>query len=280
MGIFVKRRSPLISVTLVCAVISIVRLYRSGDVPILTLTLGKLYPTFSYFHKPQSQPTSLYRQKKLFVNVTQNCECTCQSTNGDKEVRLQQELGDDKNTTDKLVPYVAPGPSLVQELVPMEVLKKKVSFSERDGLQYLDHTSLSHYYQCSPSTNPLLPTHIDKQCHKRSFLSQRQPLTALVSFHGSGNTWVRYLLEQATGIFTGSIYCDGVLKVTCLSLIIPINRGKVLGHVLLIHFEPPQEDNLSTKDKSIILSPINVSFIRSFHHLSIGIVPRGICGQW
>ena len=29
---------------------------------------------------------------------------------------------------------------------------------------------------------------------------------ALVSFPGSGNTWLRYLLQQATGIITGSEY--------------------------------------------------------------------------
>uniref|UniRef100_A0A8D8IN39 WSCD family member AAEL009094 n=1 Tax=Culex pipiens TaxID=7175 RepID=A0A8D8IN39_CULPI len=40
-----------------------------------------------------------------------------------------------------------------------------------------------------------------------------RPLTALVSFPGSGNTWLRYLLQQSTGIFTGSVYKDyGLLK--------------------------------------------------------------------
>ncbi|XP_068082080.1 uncharacterized protein [Anabrus simplex] len=34
------------------------------------------------------------------------------------------------------------------------------------------------------------------------------PMTALVSFPGSGNTWVRYLLETASGVFTGSVYTD------------------------------------------------------------------------
>jgi hypothetical protein len=33
-------------------------------------------------------------------------------------------------------------------------------------------------------------------------------MTALVSFPGSGNTWVRYLLETASGVFTGSVYID------------------------------------------------------------------------
>ena len=39
-------------------------------------------------------------------------------------------------------------------------------------------------------------------------------LTALVSFPGSGNTWVRQLLEEVTGVYTGSIYCDSVLKIS------------------------------------------------------------------
>lgn len=39
----------------------------------------------------------------------------------------------------------------------------------------------------------------------------RQPV-GLVSLPGSGNTWVRELLEAATGICTGSIYCDHPLR--------------------------------------------------------------------
>ena len=35
---------------------------------------------------------------------------------------------------------------------------------------------------------------------------KKGPLTALASFPGSGNTWIRYLLQQATGIATGSVY--------------------------------------------------------------------------
>lgn len=34
---------------------------------------------------------------------------------------------------------------------------------------------------------------------------------ALASFPGSGNTWTRYLLQQATGIWTGSVYHDKAL---------------------------------------------------------------------
>ena len=34
------------------------------------------------------------------------------------------------------------------------------------------------------------------------------PATSLSSYPGSGNTWVRYLIEEYTGYYTGSIYTD------------------------------------------------------------------------
>ena len=37
-------------------------------------------------------------------------------------------------------------------------------------------------------------------------------LVAMPSFPGSGSTWARTALEQATGIYTGSVYCDKGLK--------------------------------------------------------------------
>ncbi|XP_006825198.1 sialate:O-sulfotransferase 1-like [Saccoglossus kowalevskii] len=46
------------------------------------------------------------------------------------------------------------------------------------------------------------------------------PIVALASCPGSGNTWVRYLLEQATGIYTGSVYHDKRLQ-----------RGGLLGEM-------------------------------------------------
>ena len=42
--------------------------------------------------------------------------------------------------------------------------------------------------------------------------SKEGPLTALASKPGSGNTWVRHLLQLATGIQTGSIFNELRLK--------------------------------------------------------------------
>ena len=44
-------------------------------------------------------------------------------------------------------------------------------------------------------------------CKNMSFKSSG-PSVELASFPGSGNSWVRQLLESATGIYTGAIYCD------------------------------------------------------------------------
>ena len=41
--------------------------------------------------------------------------------------------------------------------------------------------------------------------------TNRDPV-ALISFPGSGNTWVRGLLESITGICTGAVYCDFSLR--------------------------------------------------------------------
>ena len=38
------------------------------------------------------------------------------------------------------------------------------------------------------------------------FLDPPGPITGLWSHPGSGNTWMRYLIEQATGKITGSVY--------------------------------------------------------------------------
>ena len=49
------------------------------------------------------------------------------------------------------------------------------------------------------------PTH--QHCKKMSFKNSG-PVVALASYPGSGNSWVRQLLESSTGVYTGAVYCD------------------------------------------------------------------------
>ncbi|KAG9341401.1 hypothetical protein JZ751_019209 [Albula glossodonta] len=52
----------------------------------------------------------------------------------------------------------------------------------------------------------------DSRCTDRKFLPEKSDtLVALSSFPGAGNTWVRHLIELATGYYTGSFYFDGSL---------------------------------------------------------------------
>lgn len=96
----------------------------------------------------------------------------------------------------------------------MDVLMQKVSMKERRGLALLDHLSLHRYHECEPAKLLLLNREgsEDERCTQMSFQSPDHPIVALTSFHGSGNTWVRHLLEQATGIYSGAVYCDPSLK--------------------------------------------------------------------
>lgn len=51
----------------------------------------------------------------------------------------------------------------------------------------------------------------DENCNKldvRFALPHSIPMCGLVSFPGSGNTWLRRLIEASTGLFTGSLYDD------------------------------------------------------------------------
>ncbi|KAJ2942947.1 hypothetical protein O0L34_g15137 [Tuta absoluta] len=70
---------------------------------------------------------------------------------------------------------------------------------------------------------------------------------ALVSYPGSGNTWLRYLLQQATGIVTGSIYMDHGLRLHGFPAE-NVSDGSVL--VVKTHEAPPLEPD---KFKSAIL---------------------------
>ncbi|XP_053207088.1 WSCD family member AAEL009094-like [Panonychus citri] len=48
-------------------------------------------------------------------------------------------------------------------------------------------------------------------CIDPTVLPSPRPLTAFVSFPGSGNTWIRYLIQQSSGYLTGSVYHDATL---------------------------------------------------------------------
>ena len=76
-----------------------------------------------------------------------------------------------------------------------------------------------------------IPQHF-QECHKMSFRSSG-PVTLLASYPGSGNSWVRQLIETATGIYTGSVYCDPSYVASGM-----IGEGLRTGNVVVVktHF--------------------------------------------
>jgi hypothetical protein len=170
--------------------ISLVGYCRDGSIPLLDLStrgsLGVVHVTYNLATTPK--PSLL-------------CNCSKSS--------------DDTSSASDAVDKFVSQETAVENLIPLSQLKEKIDFSRHDGLSSLDHGALNRYYLCAPSTRSGLSaekTTGSIECKKRSFLARSSPLVALASSPGSGNTWLRFLLEQATGVFTGSIYCDHSLK--------------------------------------------------------------------
>ena len=91
------------------------------------------------------------------------------------------------------------------------------------------------------------PSH--QHCKKMRFQSSG-PIVALGSFAGSGNSWVRQLLESATGIYTGAIYCDPSYIAAGM-----IGEGITTENVLAIkcHASPSTTKSLLNHDKVIYI---------------------------
>ena len=87
--------------------------------------------------------------------------------------------------------------------------------------------------------------------HCRNMSFQRSgPIVALSSIPGSGNSWVRQLLESATGIYTGAVYCDSSYVRAGM-----IGEGIDTNNVLAIkaHYSPTFVKKLLNIDKAIYI---------------------------
>lgn len=168
--------------------ISSVGYYRDGSVPLLELALSSVLSSDGD-QRPEIRLSSQLSSQEA-------CHCPPLNTSENSTLKfISSHLAEEK-------------------VVPLSQLNKKITFSKYNGLTYLGHCALNRYYLCPPTTGGHFAknTLSSKRCKERSFLNRNSPIVALISFPGSGNTWLRHLLEQATGIYTGSIYCDRSLK--------------------------------------------------------------------
>ena len=111
-------------------------------------------------------------------------------------------------------------------------------------LSRLSHTSLLCHTFCNQLSAyySRKPTIDSKRC--RFVKSNGRVPVALVSVPGSGNTWVRGMLEKVTGVCTGSIYCDVPLRLKGFS-------GEYIrdGSVLLVKTHTSDYQWIDTKLK-------------------------------
>ena len=78
----------------------------------------------------------------------------------------------------------------------------------------IDCIPISYPRKPEQITNPVPTVHYGNlTCPKTpKLLPYQGSKVALASFPGSGNSWVRYLMEQSTGYHTGSVYIDHNLR--------------------------------------------------------------------
>ena len=191
------------AVVAVSLCVSLVGYYRDGSVPLLELAVGGVLSSTPAGHTAEERHLkSTVASLSNYTNASQTaCRCPASPSSGSS------------TTKEGALKFVS-SHSAIDTLVPLPQLKKKIHFSKHEGLSFLDHRGLNRYYLCEPATVGAFAKSASssKHCKERRFLDRKSPVVALVSSPGSGNTWLRYLLEQATGIFTGSVYCDHSLK--------------------------------------------------------------------
>ena len=116
------------------------------------------------------------------------------------EAKSIAEIGHSSNKRKVKVNIRSLSPSQIEDLIRKIGVDNLTSEISRQ--QFLSCSGIS-ILQGSPARIP--PSH--QHCKKMSFKSSGLVI-ALGSFPGSGNSWVRQLLESATGVYTGAVYCD------------------------------------------------------------------------
>lgn len=153
----------------------------------------------------------------LVLCVTQGVLVGYYTVSDKLSVAGNQQVGDG-SIPRQLKSHAAPqddSMTIKKNLLPSVVNASKTSENCSDGvcLSNLEIPSQKCYKVCEELAyirTEVPASKIPKRCKFRT--SKGHLPVALVSVPGSGNTWVRGLLEMATGICTGSIYCDAPLR--------------------------------------------------------------------
>ena len=108
----------------------------------------------------------------------------------------------------------------ISQEIDVDYIKGLSSSQSADILRYMGITHLSgksaiRFLQCPGLA--MLKQHVDSngnlhipnyQTRKKMSFQEHGQAVGLLSYPGSGNSWVRQLLETSTGVYTGSVFCD------------------------------------------------------------------------
>jgi hypothetical protein len=101
--------------------------------------------------------------------------------------------------------------SVAQDLI------SRIKINCRDSIcsEFVTKTDKPHFDYCIKKTWKIRARYREPRDSVCRFMNGagRDPV-ALASFPGSGNTWVRGLIQSVTGLCTGAIYCDRTLRRT------------------------------------------------------------------
>ena len=114
---------------------------------------------------------------------------------------------------------------LILTFVAIENLTKNYQIHQS---QFRTSKTTKIYAKLEQTSNKLT---LYNQCKIRKFPPKNFKLAVipLLSFPGSGNTWLRHLIEISTGFYTGSIYRDGAIyKSGMLGEFQPVLSGKTI----------------------------------------------------
>ncbi|XP_072934614.1 WSCD family member AAEL009094 [Epargyreus clarus] len=133
--------------------------------------------------------------------------------------------------------------------------------------------STTFYSRKYVESYPLRPPSVQWCKQQRWRSPAARGAVALVSFPGSGNTWLRYLLQQLTGIVTGSIYMDYGLRLHGFPAE-NVSDGSVL--VVKTHESPPIEPGRFKAAVLLIRNPRDaiLADYNRLHKGHIGTAPK------
>ena len=251
--------------------------YMDNEEPQLNLPLGDVYrpnrssPTevvnLLDKQEPNSPPVEVhvhYKQQPNFPSEEVNVHVTQQSDlpTGEKSTlahidKIDQQLLDlaknvDFNTSvtvSKVYKYISNtfSPSQVTSLVARMVDVANLSAKAQQQFLYCAGLVVLRNLNGSQPKTPIPAPPSRQHCRKMSFKTSG-PVIALSSCPGSGNSWVRQLLESATGIYTGAVYCDpAYVKAGMIGELIDTNN------VLTVktHYVPSYVSKILRNDKAV-----------------------------